>query len=206
MFRGSRRHRRRRRRRRSLFPRVIGLDRPSRCRGITSIPRVQIHGRFQEESVGKKQTPTASVEAWHPGEITISPGFYRFLEQDAIASESAKSPRCTSIIDVILETVTQRKSQGTRGGRAGRVEPRGQSRTRRDAKEPLRRRHDRQHAVPWKERDARRIRDCMSANSKTSQTTPTGASSLGIAVIPGKCAISSVIGYYYRVITGFDLG
>lgn len=70
----------------------------------------------------------------------------------------------------------------------------------------------------WKERTARekegangrryskRIRDRMSGNSKTSQTTPTGASSLGIAVIPGKCAISSVIGYYYVVITGFDLG
>lgn len=58
------------------------------------------------------------------------------------------------------------------------------------------------------ERDGERgrIRDCMSENSKTSQTTPTGASSLGIAVIPGKCAISSVIGYYYVVITGFDLG
>lgn len=53
---------------------------------------------------------------------------------------------------------------------------------------------------------SRQIRDCMSRNSKTFQTTPTGASSLGIVVIPGKCAISSVIGYYYVVITGFDLG
>lgn len=53
---------------------------------------------------------------------------------------------------------------------------------------------------------AERISDCMPGNSKTSQTTPTGASSLGIAVIPGKCAISSVIGCYYLVITGFDLG
>lgn len=52
----------------------------------------------------------------------------------------------------------------------------------------------------------RRIRDRMSGNSKTSQTTSTGASSLGIAVIPRKCAISSVIGYYYAVITGSDLG
>jgi len=58
-----------------------------------------------------------------------------------------------------------------------------------------------------KERDGGgQIRDCMSENSKTSQTTPTGASSLGIAVIPGKCAISFVIGCYYVVITGFDLG
>lgn len=52
-----------------------------------------------------------------------------------------------------------------------------------------------------------RIRDCMLANSKNRRgATPTEASSLGIAVIPGKCAISSVIGCYYTVITGLDLG